>query len=63
MMPAAGLIAILSGCVGDGSLDVLCQRSAALEADHAAALAVDASDAAVTTGQAYIATIAAGCGR
>ena len=54
----------LSGCVAaSGSLDVLCQRSKALEADHAAALAVEASDAAVTTGQAYIATIAAGCGR
>ena len=63
MMPALGLAAILSGCVGAGSLDVLCQRSAPLEADHAAALAGEASDAAVTTGQAYIATIAAGCGR
>ena len=63
LMPALGLTLILSGCVTGGSLEVLCQRTVALEADHAAALAATPDDAAVMTGQAYIATIAAGCGR
>ena len=63
MLPASGLLLMAGSCATSGSLDVLCQRSAPLEADHAAALAGEASDAAVTTGQAYIATVAAGCGR
>jgi len=60
--PVIGFVTILSGCV-TGSLDALCSGTARLEADHAAALAVEASDASVMTGQAYIATVAAACER
>ena len=63
MMPAVGLTAILSGCVAGGSLEVLCDRTVALEADLASALAATPDDAAVMTGQRYIAAVAAGCGR
>jgi len=63
MMLGLGCVTMLTGCVGTGSLEVLCQRTAGLEADHAAALAVSPDDAAVMTGQAYVATVAAGCGR
>jgi hypothetical protein len=63
ILPVIGFAAILSGCVTTGSLEALCSGTARLEADHAAALAGEASDKAVMTGQAYIATVAAGCGR
>jgi hypothetical protein len=42
---------------------VLCDRTLALEADHAAALAITPDDAAVMTGQAYVSAVAAACGR
>jgi hypothetical protein len=62
-MLGLGLTAMLSGCVTGGSLEVLCDRTLALEADHAAALAITPDDAAVMTGQAYVSAVAAACGR
>lgn len=62
-LAALGLLIMLPACAKVGSLEVLCDRTLALEADHAAALSVSPDDAAVTTGQPYISTVAAGCGR
>lgn len=62
-LAALGLLTMLPACVTGGSLEVLCDRTLALEADHAAALAVTPDDAAVMTGQPYVATVAAACGR
>lgn len=62
-LPAHGLLLILTGCVASGDLDVLCDRSADLEARHAEALAASPDHGAVMTGQPYLATLAAACGR
>ena len=65
LMLGLGLTLTLSAgsCVTGGSLEVLCDRTVALEADHASSLAATPDDAAVMTGQRYIAAVAAGCGR
>lgn len=64
----AGLIPtmMLAGCFGAGEAPVssppLCEGTAALRTDHAAALARDGGPLSRSTGRALIATLDAGCG-
>ncbi len=62
--PSLILILLGSACVNGtpSSTDALCSGTRDARAKHAAALAVDANDAAVVTGLALIERIDAACG-
>lgn len=56
---------IVTGCFGAGQVPVesrpLCEGTADLRTEHAAALAEDGGPASMSTGRALIATLDAGC--
>lgn len=57
MLPASGCMHVQSG-----SLEALCDGTAADRTAHAAALAEDGGDKSVVTGQRLISRLDAGCG-
>jgi len=55
------LCATLCGCVASAPNEAVCDATAGLRTDHAAALATGADDAALVSGARLITAIDAGC--
>lgn len=62
-MLALCLMTLASGCTREVSNSAVCDGSARLRYEHAAALAKDGGDKSVITGMRLIKAIDAGCGR